>query len=361
MADFTEVYTWLQTGHELSLRKLVEGSDYEEELKYDFNVRGELRHLDTNEPFVFNYYKNTHEKNHERYQVLGHMITQYVYELLERVCALQKVYIPSDATEDEPRSFFFMSEKALTSSSSIIVLLQDHGVFRAGQWGQKTIISEGLYHGTQIPFIKMALQSHGGVIVLNPNDNLVDLKTEREKLSFPTREESPTSMHSCQWIPRRCSSNPEEHTMYVWDHFISKSAAKNVAFIAHGYGGLVFIDLLVQRKWEVMNKVFSVAFIDSMHNIQHQARNDPQIQWWIQKHCCEWVSNSKPLGKAVGSLVKVNCPVVSAGTENYSLAPSYCLRSIFKYLNSTLKAKSTADFRRSPIATRSSKNKKAGK
>eukprot|EP00076_Gallus_gallus_P007046 XP_003640507.1 putative protein FAM172B [Gallus gallus] len=361
MADFTGAHTWLQEGHELSLRKLVEGSDYQEELKYDFNVKGELRHLDTNESFVFNYYKNTHEKNHERYQVLGHMITQYVYELLERVCALQKVYIPSDATEDEPRSFFFMSEKALTSSSSIIVLLQDRGVFRAGQWGRKTIISEGLYHGTQIPFIKMALQRHGGVIVLNPNDNLVDLKTEREKLSFSTREESPTSLHSCQSIPRQCNSSPEEHTMYVWDHFISKSAAKNVAFIAHGYGGLVFTDLLVQRKWEVMNKVFSVAFIDSMHNIQHQARNDPQIQWWIQKHCREWVSNNKPLGKAVGSLVKVNCPTVSAGTEKYALAPSYCLHSIFKYLNSTLKAKTTTAFTRSPIATRSSESKKAGK
>uniref|UniRef100_A0A8C3B5J1 Arb2 domain-containing protein n=1 Tax=Cairina moschata TaxID=8855 RepID=A0A8C3B5J1_CAIMO len=146
---------WLKTEHELSLWKLVEGSEYQEQLKYDFNIKGELRHLDTNESFVFNYYKNSHEKNHERYQVLGHLITQYVYELLERVCTLQKVYIPTDATEDEPRSFFFMSEKALTSSSSIIVLLQDRGVFHAGQWGQKTIIREGLKHGTQIPFIKM--------------------------------------------------------------------------------------------------------------------------------------------------------------------------------------------------------------
>ncbi|XP_050751820.1 putative protein FAM172B [Gymnogyps californianus] len=360
MTDFTGEHMWLQIQHELSLRKLIEHSEYQEELKYDFNIKGELRHLDTNQSFVFNYYKNAHEQNHKRYQVLGHLITQYVYELLERVCMLQKVSIPTDATEEEPRSFFFMSENALTSSSSLIVLLQDRGVFHAGQWGQRTIVSEGLGHGTQIPFIKMALQTHGGVIVLNPNDNFVDLKTENERLSFSTREEALTSTQSVRWIPKRGSSSPEEHTMYVWDHFISKSAAKNVAFIAHGYGGLVFVDLLVQRKWEVMNKVYSVAFIDSMHNMQHQTRSDPQIQEWIQKYCCEWVSNSKPLDKAVGSLVKMNCPTVSAGTEKYGLAPSCCLHAIFKYLKSTLKAKTTTAFRHSPVATRSSTSKKRG-
>ncbi|KAM6319650.1 putative protein ARB2BP isoform 1-T2 [Podargus strigoides] len=360
MTDFTAEHTWLQIQHELSLRKLIEGSEYQEELKYNFNEKGELRHLDTNESFVYNYYKNAYEQNHKRYQVLGHLITQYVYELLERVRMLQKVYIPTDATEDEPRSFFFMSKNALTSSSSLIVLLQDRGVFRAGLWGQRTTVSEGLEHGTQIPFIKMALQSHREVIVLNPNDNFVNLKTEKETFSFSTREESSTSKQSVWCIPKRSSSSPEEHTMYVWDHFISKSAAKNVAFIAHGYGGLVFVDLLVQRKWEVMNKVYSVAFIDSMHNIQHQTRSDPQIQGWIQKYCCEWVSNSKPLDRAVGSLIKVNCPTVSAGTEKYGLAPSCCLHAIFKYLKSTPKAKPTKAFRHSPVATRSSTSKKRG-
>lgn len=107
---------------------------------------------------------------------------------------LQKVYIPTDATEDEPRSFFFMSKNALTSSSSLIILLQDRGVFCAGQWGHRTIVSEGLRHGTQIPFIKMALQSHWEVIVLNPNDNFTDLNTENQR--FSAREEALTFTQS---------------------------------------------------------------------------------------------------------------------------------------------------------------------
>ncbi|XP_058697337.1 putative protein FAM172B [Poecile atricapillus] len=347
---------WLQIQRELSLRKLTEGSQYQEELKYDFNIKGELRHLDTNESFVFNYYKNGHEQNHKRYEVLGHFITQYVYELLERVCMLQKVYIPTDATQDEPRSFFFMSKNALTSSSSLIILLQDRGVFCAGQWGRRAIVSEGLRHGTQIPFIKMALQSQWEVIVLNPNDNFTDLNTENER--FSAREEALTFTQSVWWIPKRGSSSPDEHTMYVWDHFIAKSAARNVAFIAHGYGGLVFVDLLVQRKHEVINKVYSVAFIDSTHNMQHQSRHDPEIQEWIRRNCREWVSNSKPLNKTVGFLMRVNCPTLSAGTEKYGLAPSCCLQPIFKYLKNKLKAKITTALRNSPVATRSSTCKK---
>uniref|UniRef100_A0A8C3XZ00 Arb2 domain-containing protein n=1 Tax=Catharus ustulatus TaxID=91951 RepID=A0A8C3XZ00_CATUS len=316
LRDFRRSWFWLQIQQELSLRKLTEGSEYQEELKYDFNIKGELRHLDTNESFVFNYYKNGHEQNHKRYKVLGYFITQYVYELLERICMLQKVSIPTDATEDEPRSFFFMSKNALTSSSSLIILLQDRGVFCAGQWGRRAIVSEGLRHGTQIPFIKM------------PNS---------EKGRFSA------------W---------EEHTVYVWDHFIAKSAARNVAFIAHGYGGLVFVDLLLQRKHEVMNKVYSVAFIDSTHNI-HQSRHDPEIQKWIHKNCREWVSNSKPLNKTVRFLMRVSCPAFSAGTEKYGLAPSCCLQPIFRYLKSKLKAK-IAKASNSPVATRSSTSKKKG-
>ncbi|KAJ7408143.1 hypothetical protein WISP_122436 [Willisornis vidua] len=358
LMEIAQKENWLQIQHELSLRKLIEDSEYQEELKYDFNVKGELRRLDTNESFVFNYYKNGFEQNHKHYEILGHFITQYVYELLERVCMLQKVSFPADATEDEPRSFFFMSSNALASSSTLIILLQDRGVFRAGQWGQRTIVSEGLRHGTQIPFIKMALQSCWEVIVLNPNDNFANLKTEKEY--FPTREEARTFTQPVWWIPKRGSSSPEEHTMYVWDHFILRSAAKHVAFIAHGYGGLVFVDLLMQRKREVMDKVYSVAFIDSMHNTQHQTRNNPQIQEWILKYGREWVPSSKPLNKSVDSLLRPNCPTVSAGTEKRGLAPSCCLHAVFKYLKSTLKAKTATIFRRSPVLTRSSTCKKRG-
>lgn len=40
------------------------------------------------------------------------------------------------------------------------------------------------------------------------------------------------------------NGSSEEHMLYVWDHFVSKAAAKNVFIIAHSYGGLSFVELV---------------------------------------------------------------------------------------------------------------------
>ncbi|XP_044627631.1 putative protein ARB2BP isoform X2 [Equus asinus] len=362
--------SWLPVTQELSFQKFIEQSDLLEEFKYDFNEKAELRHTETQSPFVFNYYENVLERNSKRYQALGRLLEQYIYELLEKLCKLQKVYIPQEV-DKEPRSFFFMSEGALTNHHSVVlVLLQDQGVFRAGQWSQQAIIHHGLHHGSQIPCIQMALQAHYDVIVLNPNDNFVDLKMEKEWKSLLKQSiESPSLkmaqaesflsfQHPLQGLPKRCSHTPEEHVAYVWDHFISRTEGKNVAFIVHGYGGLVFMDLLVRRKWEVMSKVYAVALIDSDHHVGHQLGSDGQLLAWIKHHCREWVTSPKPLDKLAATVLKKEFPVVSAGTEKHSLAPSSSLQSIFKYFKKALKAKTTITFSQVPIETRSSTKRK---
>lgn len=359
-------FQWLQIIQELSFQKFIEQSDLLEDLKYDFNEKGELRHTETQRPFVFNYYKNVPERNSKRYQAFGHLLEQYIYELLEKVCKLQKVYIPPEA-DKEPRSFLFMSERALTNHhSALLVLLQDHGVFRAGQWSQQSIIHHGLQHGSQIPCIQMALQAHYDVIVLNPNDNFVDLKMEKEWKGLLTQNIESSSLKVVQTesffslqqplrsIPKRCSNTPEEHVAYTWDYLISKTEGKDVAFIVHGYGGLVFMDLLVRRKREVMSKVYAVALIDSQHHVRHQLGSDVQLLAWIKHHCREWVTSPRALDKPADTVLKKEFPMVSAGTEKYDLAPSSSLQSIFKYFKKALKAKTTINSSHIPIVTRSS-------
>nr|XP_012998700.1 protein FAM172A [Cavia porcellus] len=132
-----------------------------EGFEYAFNEKGQLRHIKTGEPFVFNYREDLHRWNQKRYEALGEIITKYVYELLEKDCNLKKITIPVDATENEPKSFIFMSEDALTNPQKLMVLIHGSGVVRAGQWARRLIINEDLDSGTQIPFIKRAVHARG--------------------------------------------------------------------------------------------------------------------------------------------------------------------------------------------------------
>ncbi|OPJ71552.1 protein FAM172A isoform C [Patagioenas fasciata monilis] len=285
----------------------LEFPDTLEGFEYVFNEKGQLRHIKTGEPFVFNYREDLHRWNQKRYEALGEIITKYVYELLQKECHLKKVTLPVDATESEPKSFIFMSEDALTNPDKLLVLIHGNGVVRAGQWARRLIINEDLDSGTQIPYIKRATEESYGVIVLNPNENYIEVektkaqvqpssdssdepaeKRERkekiqketkkrrdfyEKYRNPQKEKETTQMYI------RDNGSPEEHAIYVWDHFISQSAAENVFFVAHSYGGLAFVELMIQREAEVKNKVTAVALTDSVHNVWHQEVGKTIREW----------------------------------------------------------------------------------
>ncbi|XP_078088021.1 putative protein ARB2BP [Mustelus asterias] len=322
------------------------------EFKYYFNDKGQLRHTETNQPFAYKRYSNTVNLNHQWYKAFGLVLADYVCELLEKECRLKRVYIPLDAAEgDGSKSFCFMTEGALANPSKSVVLLQDRGVMRAGTWSQQLIVRDGLDTGTQIPFIRQAVRDQYGVVVLNGNDNFTAIKqdddTEEKRTCDSDQKEHDLKFEQ---IPKRGFESLEAHIIYVWDNFISNFPDMSVAFIAHGYGGLAFVNLLNERK-DVMSKVYAVAFINSAHDVDHQ--NVGQMgRNWIGKHCRNWLLSSKPLDKLVPS-VRMGCVQVSAGTENHDLAPATCLQSIFKYLKKVSNVRKTNPFVRSPIVTRS--------
>nr|XP_015307180.2 cotranscriptional regulator FAM172A isoform X2 [Macaca fascicularis] len=329
-----------------------------EGFEYAFNEKGQLRHIKTGEPFVFNYREDLHRWNQKRYEALGEIITKYVYELLEKDCNLKKISIPVDATESEPKSFIFMSEDALTNPQKLMVLIHGSGVVRAGQWARRLIINEDLDSGTQIPFIKRAVAEGYGVIVLNPNENYIEVekpkihvqsssdssdepaeKRERkDKVSKETKKRrdfyekyrNPQREKEMMQLYIRENGSPEEHAIYVWDHFIAQAAAENVFFVAHSYGGLAFVELMIQREADVKNKVTAVALTDSVHNVWHQEAGKT-IREWMRENCCNWVSSSEPLDTSVESMLP-DCPRVSAvllnvyiGVEFLSHTVSLCL------------------------------------
>ncbi|XP_035166760.1 cotranscriptional regulator FAM172A isoform X1 [Oxyura jamaicensis] len=346
----------------------LEFPDTLEGFEYIFNEKGQLRHAKTGEPFVFNYREDLHRWNQKRYEALGEIITQYVYGLLEKECHLKKVSLPIDATESEPKSFIFMSEDALTNPDKLLVLIHGNGVVRAGQWARRLIINEDLDSGTQIPYIKRAVEEGYGVIVLNPNENYIEVektkaqvqlssdssdepaekrerkdkiqKETKKRRDFYEKYRNPQKEKETMQMYIRDNGSPEEHAIYVWDHFISQSAAENVFFVAHSYGGLAFVELMIQREAEVKNKVTAVALTDSVHNVWHQEAGKT-IREWMRENCCNWVSSAEPLDTAVESMLP-DCPRVSAGTERHELTSWKSFPSIFRFFSEALEAKNSS-------------------
>ncbi|XP_056273894.1 cotranscriptional regulator FAM172A homolog isoform X2 [Pseudoliparis swirei] len=271
-----------------------------EEFEYAFNEYGQLRHVKTGEPFVFNAREDLHRWNQKRYEALGEIITQYVYELLEKKCNMTKAILPVDATEDEATSFIYLSPDALSNPSKLLVLVQGSGVVRAGQWARRLIINQDLDSGTQLPFITRAIEEGYAVMVLNPNENYLELekpavfsplpsptepsdepaekkerkedKEGKKKREFYEKYRNPQKETETERIPVRENGSSEEHVLYVWDHFVSRAAAKNVFIVAHSYGGLSFVEL----------------------------------------HCSNWVSSPEPLDTPLDPMLP-DCPRVSAG------------------------------------------------
>ncbi|XP_074057490.1 cotranscriptional regulator ARB2A isoform X4 [Macrotis lagotis] len=324
----------------------LEFPDTLEGFEYAFNEKGQLRHITTGEPFVFNAREDLHRWNQKRYEALGEV----------------------DATENEPKNFIFMSEDAMTNPDKLMVLIHGSGVVRAGQWARRLIINEDLDSGTQIPFIKRAMDEGYGVIVLNPNENYIEVektksqvqlssdssdepaekrerkdktfKEAKKRRDFYEKYRNPQKEKEMVPLYIRDNGSPEEHLIYVWDHFITHSAAENIFFVAHSYGGLAFVELMIQREADVKNKVTAVALTDSVHNVWHQEAGKT-IREWMRENCCNWVSSSEPLDTSVESMLP-DCPRVSAGTERHELTSWRSLPSIFRFFGEASAARSGA-------------------
>ncbi|KAM9730553.1 cotranscriptional regulator ARB2A isoform 7-T7 [Dama dama] len=253
-----------------------------EGFEYAFNEKGQLRHIKTGEPFVFNYREDLHRWNQKRYEALGEEgYGVIVLNPNENYIEVEKPKIPvqsSSDSSDEP------AEKRE----------------RKDKVSKETKKRRDFYEKYRNP------------------------QREKEMMQLYIRE----------------NGSPEEHAVYVWDHFIAQSAAEKVFFVAHSYGGLAFVELMIQREADVKSKVAAVALTDSVHNVWHQEAGKT-IREWMRENCCNWVSSSEPLDTSVESMLP-DCPRVSAGTDRHELTSWKSFPSIFKFFTEASEAKNSS-------------------
>ncbi|CAI9733967.1 Hypothetical predicted protein [Octopus vulgaris] len=276
-----------------------------ESFKYRFNEKGRLRHIKTGKPFEFNI-SNNRRDNEKNYEELGEAVTEHIYNMLQKEMKLEKVYVPINRIGLEPQSFIFQSKDALTNPHKLLLLVHGSGAVRAGQWARRLIINDCLDSGSQMPFIKRAVQSGFAVLVLNTNLNRS--KEIGNKI--------------------RGNGSALEHLLYVWDNFVVAAKAKHIAFVCHSYGGVATAKLANKRR-DFLSRISAVAFTDSMPD---NYINDADIKEFFKKKSRNWVTSKEPIDTVVNSF-NGTVPKVSAGHTKHEMTSWTSFHSIFKYLN----------------------------
>ncbi|ESO90049.1 hypothetical protein LOTGIDRAFT_64460, partial [Lottia gigantea] len=322
-----------------------------EEFGFKFNEKGELRNIETDERFNFFERKTSHRYNQKRYEALGELITEYVYDLLEKETNLKRYYIPVNAEDDEPKSFIYMSDDALTNEDKLLLIIHGAGVVRAGQWARKLIINNDLEKGTQLQYIKAGIKQGYGIIVFNTNLNKVTLNGE----DIPIRV-SPLNMILYDSVPNSVlkanfltilqenktsllsffqdNETPEDHGIYVWKNFVRNAKAKNVGIVAHSYGGIVTVEMVVAKEFpnEFNSRVFGIGFTDSVHSLTHQLEDDKSLLDFFKQRAVNYVSCNDKLGEPVDSFEVEDCSRISAGTDQHELTSWSCFDLLMKFL-----------------------------
>ncbi|KAF2353355.1 Alpha/Beta hydrolase fold [Trinorchestia longiramus] len=187
------------------------------------------------------------------------------------------------------RSGFVFASEGWNEQEKLMVLIHGSGVVRAGQWARRLIINDNLNTGTQIPFIKEAVSLGYGVIVMNTNQNFV-VNKNGFSLSIPGSE------------------SPVAHACHVWQHYVIPSSASYVAVVAHSYGGVVVTHLFQEYMEHFRDKVFAVAFTDSVHNSRL-----PRSFTYFRKICRNWVTSMQPLDTPLPNRIPGDVRLLSAG------------------------------------------------
>eukprot|EP01027_Heterolobosea_sp_BB2_P007233 GEZU01010773.1.p2 GENE.GEZU01010773.1~~GEZU01010773.1.p2 ORF type:complete len:165 (-),score=41.14 GEZU01010773.1:52-546(-) len=136
-----------------------------------------------------------------------------------------------------------MTPDALSNPDNLLIIIQGAGAVRAGQWARALCINDSLRTGSILPYLEEAITKRGyGVVVLNPNQNYVEVPSNK---THGRGGKSKKLAAKKAYI--RGSESPEEHALYCWDHIIKKAKARNIAIVAHSYGGISTSYLLQNR------------------------------------------------------------------------------------------------------------------
>jgi len=294
-----------------------------EELGYYFNNELELRQKGNDEKFKF--------VDQAHYEFLGDAIVDFIQQKMMKDFKLKEVLLPLDEHVKDIKATInniFMSEDALTNPNKLMLICCGSGAVRAGQWARSLCINDSLYKGTIFGYLARAQEQGYGVIVLNPNLNHHIEYQEVKKRVTRSNSKQDENAKEKVIIPIQYNETPQHHFLYVYEQFVTKSAAKNLFIVAHSFGGVSTINLLKEKAIEIFPRLKRIGFTDSVHSLR-SVKLPSNVLEFLKENCRNWVQSEEELDTEFD--IEYGCQSFSAGTKIHELTSFCCMDSLFKF------------------------------
>ncbi|RIA94935.1 Arb2 domain-containing protein, partial [Glomus cerebriforme] len=283
---------------------------------YKFNEKGELRHIETDERFLFFVKPDDRSYNQRHYEELGEVIGEFIESELVKKYNLVKKIIPVGSEEDDntAKSRIYQSDDA-QECQTLLLLIQGSGVVRPGQWARQVIINDSLELGTMFPYIRKAQELKWGIVIFNPNENYGSITKDGKVDDFHQITGSETSLAHC---------------LYVWNNFVKNARAEKILIVAHSYGGICTTYMLDHLADEFKSRVKGIALTDSVHS---SGMIPTHSKKWFNENTRNWIKSSLPLSSDVSDARSFyGCHCVSAGHPKHEYTSGKAFEPVFEYL-----------------------------
>ncbi|KAJ1795116.1 hypothetical protein LPJ59_004403 [Coemansia sp. RSA 2399] len=294
-----------------------------DELGYEFDVEsGALVSKSTGEKYTYDQPSADKMRCKETYESLIHSASREVYKIITGDdLRMQPIAVP-DVTQ--PHCNIYATPGAL-SKKHLVVLITGHGNFGA-VWGWNILVKCGLKAGSVIEYIRNCVERGFGVLLLNPNENIV----------APDGCAETFNSYIGRSIPISGSETPNEHVGHVWRTIIRDCDAQSVAFVSHSSAGTTVVDLLRYDFARFTNKVACAAFIDSTHSTFMLKSGTVS---WLRQAAKQWETTSASQLADAEVSDRVGCSVAQVANDSdfRELTPSLCMDELLDYMDSRFK------------------------
>lgn len=176
---------------------------------------------------------------------------EYLCEILSRMIQRKMIEYKMENISVNPgqsSSTIYISKK-YDSFQKLLILIQDFGDedLRAGEWSHCIEIYDSVSKGSQLLYIRQALDSDFAVLVMTPNNP--ELRDDDSRKAY---------------------------ALSVWK-FVNSRTYTTIAIVAHGNGGRL-VTHMYEKDENFIQRVSKIAFIDSKHSFERHLHLLPPMQ-----------------------------------------------------------------------------------